>query len=240
MTSKSKDTFFDGQVVLQQPSDGYRHSIDPVLLVHFCCPNPNDRVLDLGTGNGIIPVILAYRYKNITISAVEIQPSLHQLAKENVAANHLQSRVTLHLGDIKQLSTVLPSKCFNLVVSNPPYIECRSGRVNPNRKKAIARHEIEITLKEVLFAAYTMLSPMGRFAIVYPASRLTDLLCFMRRCNLEPKRLRWIHGRADLDAKRVLIEGRKHGKPGLKVTPPLVIYKEDGTYTNEVNRMFLP
>jgi len=237
---QNQDLFFNGKMILRQPLKGYRHAIDPVLLAHFCQPGIGDQVLDLGTGNGIIPVILAFRKKDITISAVEIQTELYQMALENISLNQLTDRVTVVNKDMRELPGIFPTASFDLVVSNPPYIKQAAGRINPDSQKAIARHEIKITLDELLKTAYAMMKSSGRFSVIFSANRMADLICKMRQHDIEPKRIRFVHARKTDDAKLVLVEGRKHGKEGLKTLAPVVIYDREEQYTDEINWMFHP
>lgn len=235
------DTFFDGRIQVRQHRRGYRFSVDSVLLADYAAGCRAETVLDLGTGCGIIPLILAYRNPDVRILGVEIQRDLAGMAQENVVRNRLSGRITILQRDFKTLhrSKSDPAGALpDLVVSNPPYRRVRSGRMNPDSQKAVARHEIAADLGDVVGAARRMLEISGRFVAVHLAERTADLLCEMRTAGIEPKFLRMIHSRAGEPAKRILAEGKKGGRPGLTVGAPLVIYQPDGEYTPEVNRMF--
>jgi tRNA1Val (adenine37-N6)-methyltransferase len=232
------DTFFHGKLIVAQHQEGYRFSIDAVLLSHYAEPNPNARVLDLGTGCGIVALILAYRFPSIEIFGVELQSELARMAEFNVHQNEMQARINIIQADLtKPYIANLPG-LFDMVVCNPPFRKSNSGRINPNRQKALARHEITVTLSDILGAAERFLRPKGCFVAVYTAERLMDLLASMRKAGIEPKRMRMIHSRANSAGNLVLMKGSKGGRPGLKVGPPMIIYNEDGSYTTELVQMF--
>jgi tRNA1Val (adenine37-N6)-methyltransferase len=240
MNDLSLDTFFNGRIRVHQNPGGYRFSIDSVLLAAGIDPKPGDRILDLGTGCGIIPLILAYRYKEITISGVEIQKEIAELAKCNIAENQLSGRVTVACRNMKDLPVDSIAGPVDWVVTNPPYRRAGSGRVNPNRERAIARHEIMVNLPELMAVVRRMLKTAGKFIIIYPAERLTDCLTEMRGHGIEPKGLRMVHSRHNTEAKLVLVQGAKGVGPGMIVGTPLIIYNDDGEYTPEVEAMFSP
>lgn len=228
------DQALGGSIRLRQYRDGYRFSIDAFLLAGFLRPDPNSSVLDLGSGCGIIPLILARRHAGLTVFGIEIQPELACLANENAVENEMGDRVKIVEGDLRQLRKNNLPQPIALVVSNPPFRQRNTGRINPDSQRAIARHEVSVTLPELIAAAGRMLDPGGKFATIYPAERLTDLMICMRRQRIEPKRLRLIHSERNTEAKRTLVEGLKEGRPGLRVLTPLVVYQGDGTYTAEV------
>lgn len=236
----TEDTFLNGRLQVRQERGGYRFSIDAVLLAHQAVQYPGPVVLDLGTGCGIIPLILASRNPSFRIFGVEIQESLAALAAANVAANGMADRITIIRGDMKTLNRPETGGPVDMVVANPPYRRVASGRMNPDRQRAIARHEIKATVNDAVQTARRMLDISGRFLTVYPAERLTELLGRMTDGGIEPKRLRTVHSRRDTAARLVLVEGNKGGRPGMTVAPPLIIYRENGDYTGEVARMFTP
>lgn len=234
------DTFFNGRVQVKQNQSGYRFSIDAVLLAYHAKPQSGDKVLDLGTGCGIIPLILAYRKPEIKIFGIEIQKELAEIAAINVADNRMKNRINIICRDMKCLDQAMVSGPVDLIVSNPPYRKLNSGRINPNRQRAIARHEIKITLDDVVKTAGRLLRTMGRFVMIYPAERMTDILTRMNKARIEPKFIRMIHSGIDTQAKLILVEGVKGGRPGIKIAPPLIIYRDNNSYTDEVEKMFLP
>lgn len=234
------DTFFDGRIKVYQSLQGYRFSIDAVLLASLPRPKAGEVMLDIGTGCGIIPILLAFRHPGVRLVGVELQAQMASLAEQNVAANQLQDRVTILNADVRRLrGDELPGP-VDWVVSNPPYHRTDSGRINPNTERAAARHEIHLNLHELLQITRRFLKTGGRFAVIYPSERLGDLFSGMRGAGIEPKWMQSIHSRKDEDAKLVLIKAIMRGKPGLKVAPPLVIYKADGDYTRTVRQLMSP
>ena len=240
MKSLTTDTFFNGCIKVNQNRSGYRFSIDAVLLAWHAGPRPDDTVLDLGTGCGIIPMILAYRYPGIKVYGIELQTDLADIAKLNIEENKMDDRVLIRCMDMKLLNHGITSGPVDMVVCNPPFRTARSGRINPDQQRAIARHEIKTTLQDVIQTAHTMLGTSGRFVIVYPAERITDILSQMRATGIEPKWIRMIHSEKNTNAKLMLIEGKKGGRPGLKIRPALIIYRKNGTYSDEIEKMFNP
>jgi len=240
MGSMTTDTFFNGRVRVNQDRSGYRFSIDAVLLAYYARPRPDDKIIDLGTGCGIIPVILAHRHPGITLYGIEVQKTLAEIATLNAKENRMSDRITIIEKDLKLLESQMVSGPVDLVVSNPPYRRVRSGRINSDPQRAIARHEITATLLDVVQAAHRVLRNSGRLVMIFPAERIIDLICQMRSVLIEPKHLQMVYSEIDMGATLVLIEGRKGGRPGMKVAPPLTIYHQDGSYTDAVLKMFAP
>lgn len=240
MKEYTTDTFFNGQLKVVQEPSGYRFSIDAVLLAHHAVRCPGEKILDLGSGCGIIPLIMAFRNPALSLHAVEVQPELADLAALNVKENHMQDRIQVYCLDMKSLKPDDIGGSVDLVVCNPPYRRKNSGRVNPIEQKALARHEIKATLGDVVRTARRLLRPAGRFVTIYAADRTTDLIAQMRNDHIEPKIMQVIYSAWNTGGKLILIEGIKGGRPGLKIAPPLVIYNEDGNYTDQANLMFQP
>jgi tRNA1Val (adenine37-N6)-methyltransferase len=237
---QTTDSFFDGRLQIKQATAGYRFSIDAVLLAHHIRPRKGERLLDLGTGCGIIPLILAYRHAGITISGIEIQDELADLAVSNVIANRMQNRIEVLRQDMRTLKPAMIGGPADVIVCNPPYRSSNSGRLNPDAQRAIARHELSVSLVEVLGTARRTLRTAGRFFIIYPAQRTVELLSQMRLAGIEPKFMRTVHSRLEQEAKRILVSGAKGVRPGITLGPPLVIFAQDGGYTQEVRQMFEP
>jgi tRNA1(Val) A37 N6-methylase TrmN6 len=217
---ESLDEFMGGRLRLIQSKRGYRFSIDAVLLSQFVTVKPGDRVVDLGTGCGVIGLILLHTRAVGSVLGLEIQSYLADLAMRNAVLNGFQNRMTVIVGDIRH--PPFASGKTDLVVCNPPYRKSLSGRINPDSEKAIARHEIMVSLGEIIRTASEILRPKGRLAIIYPAVRLVDSLSEMRSTGLEPKRMRVIYPQMDTEAKLVLIEASLKGRGGLKLLPPLM------------------
>ena len=206
--------------------------VDAVLLSAFCEVRKGDRVLDLCSGNGIVPILLAGKTEAGSITGLEINPVQTALARRSFAENGL-SHVKMVDGDVKDAKTIFSGLEFDVISVNPPYI--KDGRMqNPNRGKAIARHEVLCTLSDVLQSAASLLRYGGRFYMVHRPDRLTDILDEMRAFKIEPKRLRTVHTKRDGEAKLVLVEGALGGGTFLHIMPPLIIYNDDGTYTEEL------
>ncbi len=243
MTDKhtTTDTFFGGRLVVHQDRHGYRFSIDAVLLAHQVTFRQADRrVVDFGTGAGILPLLLAYRHAALSICGVEIQPALARMARENVQANGLADRIQILEADLQTLNPARLGYSADVVVSNPPYRQANSGRINPNRERALARHEIAITLEGLVRAVRRVLRTGGYFWTIYPAQRLPDLIGNLQRFNMAPKIMRLVHSHANSEAKMVLMAAVKGASAGLAVGPPLVIYRDAKHYSEEVQRMLSP
>jgi len=232
------DALFDGNLIVYQPKTGYRFAIDAVLLAGLTGVRAHDRIVDLGTGCGVIPLILAYRNLGKHIVGLEIQPELVELAKQNVQVNGFSGRVQIHQRDFRNLSHEFRPASFDLVTSNPPYRRLRSGRLNPDGQRAIARHELESSLEDVIRVAGGLLRHGGRLSIIYPATRLVHLLVTARDYSLTPKRLTMVHSDATSGARLVHLECRKGAGEELQVAAPLFIYREDKTYSEPVLEMY--
>jgi tRNA1Val (adenine37-N6)-methyltransferase len=234
----SLDDLIIGGLKIYQPEHGYRHSIDPVLLSGFVGDVTQARIVDLGTGNGIIPLLLASRGAAL-VTGLELQPAMVARARRSVALNALEGRVRIVEGDLRDLPAELIAGACELVTANPPFRRIESGRIAPNGERAAARFELHGGLDDFLRAAASLLGSGGRFCIVFLAERLAELLAGMRVVRLEPKRLRLVHSRAADAARLVLVEGRRDAGPGLQVEAPLILYKGEGrAYSEEVLTMY--
>lgn len=231
------DSLFDSRLKIVQKKQGYRFSVDAAILAHHVHLKPTEVAVDLGTGCGVIPLILALRTPSAHIYGVEIQKDLAELASGNVQLNGMEGSITIVHRDMNDLKSCLKPGTFDVVFSNPPYREVLSGRINPEGERAVARHEIKTTLSDVVSVAESLLKPSGRFVVIYPAVRAIDLFLRMRAFKLEPKQLRLIHPKQDSEAILVVAEGVKHGNPGLNVSSPLTIYTLEGSYTEEAKKI---
>ncbi|MGD8344581.1 MAG: tRNA1(Val) (adenine(37)-N6)-methyltransferase [Desulfobacterales bacterium] len=240
MNHQETDSFFDGKLLVKQDPAGYRFSIDAILVASHARPRAKERVLDLGTGCGIIPLILAYRRPDIAVFGIEIQKELAQMALSNVNANHLQDQITVLCRDMRELKPDSIGGPVDLVVCNPPYHRSTAGRINPDRQRAIARHELKINLTDMLQTAKRMLRTAGRFVTIYTAERMTDLFVQMRANGIEPKSMRTIHGQLSAEARLILVSGVKGAQPGTRLDPPLIVYDTRGDYSPEILKMFEP
>jgi tRNA1(Val) A37 N6-methylase TrmN6 len=231
------DVLYKGKLRLFQDRNGYRFSLDALLLAHFMTCRHGEKIADLGTGNGVIALTLAYLDSSLSITGVEIQPSMVDRATRNVRMNGFQKRITIARADVRKIQETLRPESFAAVVCNPPYRRTTSGRISPNVERKIARHEIAAGLADFLRAGAYLLPIKGRIAMVYPALRVVDLLQSMRNINLEPKRLRMVHSFADTKACLVLVEAVKGGRSGNETLSPLVVYREGKQYGTEVEAM---
>jgi tRNA1Val (adenine37-N6)-methyltransferase len=222
---------------LSQSSNGYRYSIDAFLLADFCGLPKDFKILDLGSGCGIVSILLAKAWPNSQIVGIDIQPDLIKFAKQNLQKNKFLKNIKFILGDIREISNYFFKEEFGIVITNPPYHKIGSGRINPNPGKASARHEIIGGLKEFIHAGFKVLKPKGSFYIIYTAKRTPELICELIKNKLEPKILRNVHPKENNNANLVLIKATKMGKPGLKILPPIYLFKNDGKYSNESKRI---
>jgi tRNA1Val (adenine37-N6)-methyltransferase len=214
------DSFMGGRLKLIQSRDGYRFSIDAVFLSEFVTIRPGDVVFDLGTGCGIIPLMLLLTKPVGQVFGLEIQEDLADQAARNASINGFGAKMEVILGDIKK--PCFKRKSADVVLCNPPYRKVKSGRINPDMRRAIARHELLASVDDILSAARGLLRKKGRMAMIYPAERLVDILGRMRRLNLEPKRVQINYPDLQSSAKLALIEASLGGRPGLEILPPLI------------------
>jgi tRNA1Val (adenine37-N6)-methyltransferase len=228
-----------GNLQLIQAEQGYRFSIDPVLLARFVAARAGETVVDLGTGSGVLPLLLAKLSEATKLYGIEVQPQAAERAQRNVELNLLAGQIEILAGDVRDIRKLLPVASTDLVVSNPPYRQVGNGRIAPGDERAGARHELAGGLSDFVTAASWLLKNGGRFGLIYLAERLPELLVEMAAAKLEPKRLRMVHPRQREGARMVLVEARKNGRPGLQVEQPLYIYKGVGReYTTEVLEMY--
>ena len=240
MAGYTNDSFFNGRLKVAQFHFGYRYSIDAIILAAFPRLKPGECLIDLGTGCGIIPLILAFRFPDAKITGIEVQMELAQLAQKNVASNKMEDRIQIIHADMRYLSSKKTCGPVDWIVSNPPYRRSNSGRINPNSQRALARHEINVNLEQLLDSTKRLLKTGGRFVTIYPSERTADLISTMRTAGIEPKLLQCIHSRAHEAAKLVLVCGIAGGKPGLKINSPLIIYDENGQYSKAIQEMMRP
>ncbi len=220
--SLTDDTLFNGRLVCQQHRDGYRFSVDAVLVAHFCRPDPKDRVLDLGCGCGVIGLILCHRYPELHITGLELQPALAELTEQNVQANGFQDRFAVEQRDLRRIKQHLRAESYDLVLSNPPYHKVGSGRISREDECALARHELTADPNSVIAAAAFAVKNRGRVICIYPAERLATVTAAMMNKRLVPKRLQPVYSYPEDDrAGLVMIEAVKNGGEGLRLLPPL-------------------
>lgn len=237
------NTLFDGDLICNQHIDGYRFSVDSVLLAHFVSVKKNDRILDLGTGSGIISLILLYRHYGTIIecSGVELQKSLFELATTNMRKNNFDNLNTLYHCNVKDLKEHCPAGSYNTIVCNPPFFPMDSGRLSSNSEARIARHQISANIADFLFAASHAVQNRGNVYFIYPAELLGEFLTKAALYRLEAKKLRFIYSYpgSSKGAQLVLIHCSKNGGQGVKIPEPLYIYSEkNGVLSNEVTQYY--
>ena len=221
-----------------QKTDGFCFGMDAVLLSGFASVKPGERALDLGTGTGIIPLLLSAKTKGDHFTGLEIQTEIMKMAQRSVALNGLEKKIDIIQGDIKEASRIFGAASFDVVTTNPPYMNDSHGLKNPTEVKAISRHEVLCTLEDVVREGTKALKPGGRFYMVHRPHRLAEIITVMRQYKLEPKRMKFVHPFADKDANMVLIEAVRGGGAWLKLEPPVIVYKEPGVYTDEIYEIY--
>lgn len=224
-----------------QAEKGYRFSLDPILLARFSKVKKRSYVIDLGTGCGILPLLLASIGGARQLVGLELQESLFRRAQRNVEHNHLEQRVRMVHGDVRRIRELFPGGVADLVVSNPPFRTVDSGQVAPDDERAAARHELFGGIDDFVTAAAWLLKNGGSFVVIHLAERLPQILTAMQSVGLEPKRMRLVHSRAGEEARLVLIEAVRSARPGLRVEAPLFVYQStDGCrdYSAEVLAMY--
>jgi len=223
----------NGYRIIQDP-DKFCFGMDAVLLSGFASAPDGGRVLDLGTGTGIIPILMAAKTGAKELVGLEIQPESAEMANRSVILNDLEEKVKIVEGDIKEAGELFEAASFDVVTSNPPYMIGGHGLQNPDGPKAIARHEVLCDLEDVVKAAARCLKPGGKFYMVHRPFRLAEIMVVMNRYKLEPKRMRLVYPFIDKEPSMVLIEGARGGKSRITVEPPLIIYESQHKYTKEI------
>jgi tRNA1Val (adenine37-N6)-methyltransferase len=226
-----------GVVQIAQPSKGHRFTLDSILLADFCRINPKDCVIEPGAGTGIISLLLAKKHPRAAFTAVEVQPHLANLCRQNIVDNSLDGRITVIARDLRRLSKTLARCSFSVIVANPPYIKEGAGRTSPHASRQIARHDRTTSLASWL-NLHRFLKNSGKYFIVFPAARLAELVALMKRRKLEPKRLRLVHPYRNKPASHMLLEALKEGGSGLEVLPPLIVHEPGGGYTKEMREIY--
>ncbi len=227
----------NGYVLIQNPKK-FCFGMDAVLLSGFAQVRKGEKAIDLGCGNGIIPILLEAKTEGEHFTGLEIQEECADMARRSVAYNRLQEKVEIVTGDLKEASAIFGAASFSVVTSNPPYMIGNHGLQNDMQAKTIARHEVCCDLDDVLRESAKLLKEGGRFYMVHRPFRLAEIMHKMVSYALEPKRMRMVYPFVDKEPNMVLIEGRKGGKSRLTVEKPLIVYKEPGVYTEEIYSVY--
>lgn len=226
-----------GRRIIQHPGR-FCFGMDAVLLASFARALPGEKVLDLCTGTGIIPLLMEKRYPRAYYTGLEIQKESADMAARSVLLNDCQETVRILRGDLRETGDWSAAGSWDAITVNPPYMKAPSGLPNEKAPLNIARHETECTLEDVIRVSAGLLKSRGRFYMVHRPLRLAEIIELMRRYRLEPKRLQFVHPKIDREPNMILIEGVRGGGEELRVQPPLVIYRADGTYTEPVRRIY--
>ena len=223
----------NGYRIIQNP-ERFCFGMDAVLLSGFARAKKQERCLDLGCGNGIIPILMEAKTEGKHFTGLEIQPKSADMARRSVALNGLQDRIDIVEGDIKDASKIFGASSFHVVTTNPPYMTAQHGLTNVYEAKTIARHEVLCNLEDIIRESARLLMPGGRFYMVHRPFRLAEIISLMVQYRMEPKRMRLVYPYVDREPNMVLIEGLRGGKSRMTVEKPLIVYKEPGKYTDEI------
>jgi tRNA1Val (adenine37-N6)-methyltransferase len=223
----------NGYRIIQDP-EKFCFGMDAVLLSGYATANDGARVIDLGTGTGIIPILMAAKTSAAELVGLEIQPESAEMASRSVLLNDLQDRVKIVNGDIKEADSLFEAASFDVVTSNPPYMIGGHGLKNDDSPKAIARHEILCDLEDVVKCAARLLRPRGKFYMVHRPFRLAEIIVMLREYHIEPKRMQLVHSFIDKEPSMVLIEAVRGAKPRMKIDKPLIVYESQGVYTKDI------
>ena len=227
----------NGYQIIQNP-EKFCFGMDAVLLSGFARAKEGDRVLDMGTGTGIIPLLMEAKTSATELIGLEIQPESADMARRSVALNHLEHKIQIIEGDIKEAASIFGAASFDVVTCNPPYMIGKHGIQNPDAPKAIARHEILCTLENVICQAAKLCKPGGHFYMVHRPFRLAEIISLMTQYRLEPKRMQLVYPYIDKEPNMVLIEGVRGGRSRVTVEKPLIVYKEPGVYMPEIYEVY--
>ena len=221
-----------------QNKEKFCFGMDAVLLSGFAKVKEGEKVLDIGTGTGIIPILLAAKTPGQHFTGLEIQPESADMARRSVALNHLEEKISIVEGDVREADQLFSAASFDVITSNPPYMTGNHGLVNPDMPKAIARHEICCTLEDLVSQTEKLLRPGGRFFMVHRPFRLAEIMTVLTAHHLEPKRMRLVYPFVDKEPNMVLLECIRGGKPRITVEKPLIVYKEPGVYQDEIYTIY--
>ena len=231
------DLQIKGYEIIQKPGR-FCFGMDAVLLSSYAKVRKNEKALDLGTGTGILPILLEAKNEGEHYTGLEIQEESADMARRSVMHNHLEDKIDIVTGDIKEAGAIFGAASFHVITTNPPYMIGEHGLKNDNEALYIARHEALCTLDDVLRESARLLRPKGRFYMVHRPFRLPEILAKMTQYGIEPKRMRLVHPYIDKEPNMVLVEGLRGGRPRMQVEPPLVVYEKDGRYTQELLEMY--
>ncbi len=231
------DLQIKGYEIIQQ-ENGFCYGMDAVLLSDYARVRKNAKVMDLCTGTGILPLLLMAKYPAERVDALEIQEDCVDMARRSAVMNHLEDRIRIDHGDVKDIRDRYSSDSYDVVTCNPPYMTGSHGLTNDNYKKAVSRHEILCSLEDVIQGAEWLLKVKGHLTMVHRPFRLAEIISTLRQYHLEPKRMRLVYPYVDKEPNMVLIDAVKGGRQRITVDPPLIVYEKDGRYTEEIYRIY--
>lgn len=238
LEKSTADPFQEKRFNIVQPENGYRYAVDPFILAGHICPTGREKVVDIGCGCGILPVLLSFRHSSLTIYGIEIQETLARFAKKNTADNRFKNSIHIITADINRVTPHHIQGDADIIVSNPPYKKKGSGRLNPNSQKAIARHEIMLDITQVFKAADRLLSDKGSIYLIFPAERLQDLINAMTQHRFHLRMLRFVHTTPGSEAKRFVICATRQKQQPARIRSPFYIYNSGKCFTEEYLSLF--
>ena len=228
---------YGGLQIIQNP-EKFKFTIDAFLLTGFINPGPKDRLMDLGTGSGVLSLLIGGSKQVDSIWGLEIQPELAEMARRSVILNGLEAKVRILTGDLRDLPTELKLNSFDYVISNPPYYPTGKGVIPKNQALAMAKFEISCKLEDVLIAAKRLVKGNGKFALIYPTERFTELVVALERHNLVPKRICFIHPQPGVRSNLFLLEARPGAGREVEILSPVIVSDQNGEYSEQMNRIF--
>jgi len=232
-----EDLQLEGLKIIQK-SEGFRFGVDAVLLADFAKGIFSNKTLDLCSGSGIIPTILSAKTKTVEFFGLEIQQEICDMAVRSAKMNGLSEKIKFHCGDLRQAEMIYGKRQFNLITCNPPYMPVGTAIMNDADTKIISRHEIMCNLEDVIKASSMLLVQKGHLLLVHKPARLTDIICLMRKYEIEPKRIRLVHKKTDSEPSLILVDGAYKGGKELRILPPLFLYNDDGSETDDLKRIY--
>lgn len=231
------DDLQNGFSIIQSRA-GFRYGIDAVLISAFARVRAEEKVLDMGTGTGIIPILLAAKTPGRSFTGLEIQEKSVGMARRSVAYNRLEEKIRIVAGDIREAAAIFGPASFDVVISNPPYMTGQHGLLNPDMAKAVARHEVLCTLEDLVRETARVLTSKGRFYLVHRPFRLAEIMGTLMKYRLEPKRMQLVYPYIDREPNMVLLEASKNGNPRITVEKPLIVYEKPGQYSRQIREIY--
>lgn len=228
---------YQGLQIIQNP-EKFKFTIDAFLLTGFIKPGPKDSLMDLGAGGGVLALLIAGTKKIGSVCGLEIQAELAEMARRSIILNGLEAKVQILNGDLRKLPAELKPNSFDYVITNPPYYPAGKGVISENKALAMAKFEIGCKLEEIIIAAKRLVKGNGRFALIYPAERFTELIITLERHNLIPKRICFVHPKPDANSNLILIEARPGAGREAEILSPVIISNQNGEYSEQMNRIF--